>query len=94
MAIRTVVLDIDYGGMWSDGAILINARLTGYDAIGVAGIIAHELRHADGIRHECGPNGDQDRRSTPWSAYAVQIWTLQQLGAHDQAKGNEGGYCD
>ena len=89
--IRTVVMEEWKGAVWDGEAILVNASLT-YDAAGLAGVIAHELRHADGIQHDCGPH--QDRRSTPWSAYAVQIWTLEQLGAHDQARGNEGGFCD
>ncbi len=91
--IRTVVMEEWKGAVWDGDAILINASLT-YDAAGLAGVIAHELRHADGMRHECGPEGNQDRRSTPWSAYAVQIWVLRQLGEEGQAVGNEGGFCD
>jgi hypothetical protein len=90
--IRTAALDRDYGAVWTGSEILVNSGLTGYDTAGVAGLIAHELRHADGIAHDCGPH--QDHRATPWSAYAVHVWTLDQLGAHDQARGNEGGFCD
>lgn len=81
-----------YGAVWNGSAVVLNANLTGYDLHGKAGLIAHELRHADGIGHDCGPH--QDHRATPWSAYAVHVWTLQQLGEHEQAKGNEGGFCD
>jgi hypothetical protein len=90
--IRVEPLERDYAAVWTGEAVILNAHLTGYDMHGQAAIIAHELRHADGIRHDCGPH--QDKRATAWSAYAVQIWTLEQFGAFDQAKGNEGGYCD
>jgi hypothetical protein len=90
--IQSQPLDQDYGAVWNGTAIVVNTHLTGYDTLGVAGLIAHELRHADGMRHDCGPH--QDHRATPWSAYAVHIWTLEQLGAHEQARQNDGGYCD
>ncbi len=91
VTIRIAPLPADYGATWDGQTVTLNANLTGYDLIGQAGLIAHELRHADGIGHDCGPH--QDHRGT-WSAYAVHVWTLEQLGAHDQAKGNEGGFCD
>jgi hypothetical protein len=94
VTITTAPLPRAYGAVWDGSAVVINADLTGYDAVGVAGLIAHELRHADGARHECGPDLTQDRRTTPWSAYAVHVWTLDALGAPDQARGNEGGYCE
>ena len=82
----------NYGAGWSGTGVVLNDHLTGYDLYGKAGLIAHELRHADGMAHDCG--SAQDHRATAWSAYAVQIWVLDQLGAHDQAQGNESGYCD
>jgi hypothetical protein len=85
-------LDRNFGAVWTGSAVILNADLTGYDDHGKAALIAHELRHADGIRHDCGPY--QDRRATEWSAYDVQIWTLTRLGEYDQAKGNESGFCD
>jgi hypothetical protein len=90
--IRTASLDRDFGSGWTGSEIIVNANLTGYDTTGIAGLIAHELRHADGIAHDCGPQ--QDHRATPWSAYAVHVWTLDQLGEHAQARGNEAGFCD
>lgn len=82
------------GAAWDGRRVILNANLTGYDARGRAALIAHELRHADGARHTCGPEGNQDRRADGWTAYAVHVWTLEQLGEHDQARGNEGGFCD
>jgi hypothetical protein len=89
---RVEPLPADFGAVWDGSAVILNANLTGYDTAGIAGLLAHELRHADGIRHDCGPT--QDKRSTPWSAYAVHVWTLQALGEAAQARGNEGGFCD
>lgn len=90
--IRVEPLPAAFGAVWNGSAVVINADLAGYDDAGQAALIAHELRHADGIAHDCGPY--QDRRSTAWSAYDVQIWTLLQFGKPDQAIGNESGYCD
>lgn len=92
VTIRVEPLPQDYGAVWNGSSVVLNANLTGYDLHGQAGLIAHELRHADGIAHDCGPH--QDHRATPWSAYAVHVWTLRQLGEEAQALGNEGGYCD
>ena len=85
-------LDQDYGAVWNGREVVLNASLTGYDARGKVALIVHELRHADGIRHDCGPT--QDHRATVWSAYAVQVWTLERLGEPSQAIAVSGGFCD
>jgi hypothetical protein len=63
--------------------IAISARLLEQAPEIIAGFIAHELRHADGLRHDCS-DGARDT-SSQHGAWYVQVEVLESYGLADRA---------
>ena len=68
----------------ADRRIEIGAHLRGQDARVVAGVVAHEIRHAEGARHDCA-DGVRDR--TDGGAWGTHAEVLARLGVANDIRG-------
>ena len=81
-AVRHVLVAplIGIDGEWrrATGTLVIATSTLDSGPAFVAGVLAHEMRHADGIPHDCAGERDR-RRDGAWTAHAA---TLDRLGLH------------
>lgn len=92
--LRVEDLGPGYGAVYrGNGVIVVNVDLLQDTTAAVAGYLAHEARHAEGIRHDCGAT--MDNRSTPWGAWRVHQAVLRWAGDHERAESLEAlCFCD
>lgn len=72
---HVVVADLPYSADWhvGTGTIRIGRHVLGSPTVIVAGVIVHELSHADGFEHSCGEIGvltDDLTLQGPWGHQA------------------------
>jgi hypothetical protein len=85
---RVVIVEQPYSGYWHapSGSVWIGAHIVGSPPLVTAGVIVHELSHAEGLSHTCGTNpiGWTDDRGLggPWGR---QAGFLERLGRPDIA---------
>lgn len=73
----------DYAAQYKDGKIWVHPNSLSMHVDEIAAFLVHELRHADGYRHDCSGNRDKEFGVGPWS---VHIMMLEYFGITGSAE--------